>query len=327
MPATPIASLTSSCGNSSSHRRPSGLELRRRRRVAVQVALGQPNRADVEARREAARRELGRAAADVEERASRPLARRRRGASAALPRRLSRSFVEKPYDHSISPRNASPFSASRTALVATASVRSAPSVSSSRRKSARTLRTRATGTGSRPPAGVDAFAEARDDAPAHDLIDAAFLDVGDEEASRIRAEVDRRDARHLRGTAPRSPSTERLTSPAAARSTASRASEACRRSAARVSRSAVIGERRRVRLRLRGRAQHALQRRVRSAGQRLDAAPQTQPAQGQNDAGADDRDDQEEQGKQGQQRDCGMVTVLLLRPRRGVEQSGSSPGS
>ena len=116
--------------------------------------------------------ELGRAAADVEQRACRPSTRRRPRASASASSSPESRRVAKPYDHSTSPRNASPFSASRTALVATASVRSAPSASSSRRKSVSTLRTRAIGTGQQPAAGVDALAEPRDDAAAHDLLDA-----------------------------------------------------------------------------------------------------------------------------------------------------------
>ena len=89
------------------------------------------------------------------------------------------------------------------------------------------LRTRAIGTGQEAPARVDALAEPRDDAAAHDLLDPAVLDVGDEQPGRVRAEVDRGDARHLRGTAPRSPATSACASAAAAAITASSASEAC----------------------------------------------------------------------------------------------------
>ena len=54
-----------------------------------------------------------------------------------------------------------------------------------------------------PAARVDALAEARDDAAPHDLDDVVALDVRDEQARRVGAEVDGRDARHLRGTRPR----------------------------------------------------------------------------------------------------------------------------
>ena len=138
------------------------------------------------------------------------------------------SRVAKPYDHSISPRNASPFSASRTALVATASVRSAPSPSSSRRYSVSTFRTRAIGNGEEAAARVDTLAEPGDARSAHELLDAAVFDVGDEQAGGVRAEVDRADARHLLGTAPRRRSRAALASAAAARSRASCASDVCR---------------------------------------------------------------------------------------------------
>src|SRR5205823_12163691 len=87
------------------------------------------------------------------------------------------------------------------------------------------------------PPGIDAFAESGHDALPHDLVDATVLDVGDEQAGRVRAEVDRGDARHFRGTAPRTPLIPRRTSAVAERRTASRSRERCSRSVARVSRS------------------------------------------------------------------------------------------
>ena len=53
------------------------------------------------------------------------------------------------------------------------------------------------------PPSVDAFAQPRDDGAPDDLLDAAVLDVGDEQACGVRPQVDRGDADHLRGTSPR----------------------------------------------------------------------------------------------------------------------------
>ena len=76
------------------------------------------------------------------------------------------------------------------------------------------------------PARVDALAEPRDARPAHDLLDAAVLDVGDEQPRGVRAEVDRGDARHLRRHEARGRGrTCAFASAAAARSTASCASD------------------------------------------------------------------------------------------------------
>ena len=214
VPATPIALPTASSGSSSRtavHAAASS--------TAVGGSLGRwrsvdPDRADLEAGRERLSRELGRAATDVQQ--------QRPGSSAPTPRRVSRAssspesrLVLNPYDHSISPRNASPFSASRTALVATASVRSAPSASSSCRKPVSTLRTRATGTGSRRRLASTPSPRRVTTLRREHRVDPARVDVGNEETGRVRTEVDRRDARHLRGTVLRSPSTDRLNSDAA----------------------------------------------------------------------------------------------------------------
>src|SRR5207253_6770494 len=81
--------------------------------------------------------------------------------------------------------------------------------------------------GQKAPARVDALAEARDPRPAQHLVHPAGLDVGDEEAGRVRAEIDRADAHHLRGTTPRTAAKAARASPAAARSNASSARDLC----------------------------------------------------------------------------------------------------
>ena len=58
--------------------------------------------------------------------------------------------------------------------------------------------------GQQPSARVDALAESRDPRAADDLLDPSVDDVGDEQPSRVRPEVDRGDARHFVGTMPRS---------------------------------------------------------------------------------------------------------------------------
>ena len=67
--------------------------------------------------------------------------------------------------------------------------------------------------GEQAPARVDAFAEPRDARAAQHLLDVAVLDVGDEQAGGVRAEVDRGDAHHLRGTAPRNREQRRVPRP------------------------------------------------------------------------------------------------------------------
>ena len=51
------------------------------------------------------------------------------------------------------------------------------------------------GEGEEATPAVDSFAEPRDHQPPRDLLDAAAAHVGDEQASGVRPEVDRRDAR------------------------------------------------------------------------------------------------------------------------------------
>ncbi len=83
---------------------------------------------------------------------------------------------------------------------------------------------------------VDTLAEARDGRAANDCLDAVTVDVGDEQAGRVRADVDRGDAHYLRGTRPVTrPTTERA-SPNAALSTAAVASDSCSSPRARSSR-------------------------------------------------------------------------------------------
>src|SRR5205085_7262995 len=91
--------------------------------------------------------------------------------------------------------------------------------------------------GKEAAAFVDAFAEPRDARAAQHLVDAAVLDVGDEQARGVRPEVDRPDARHLRGSSVRNESSEPRASVVAERTTASCASDSCSRSMAAVSRS------------------------------------------------------------------------------------------
>ena len=139
-----------------------------------------------------------------------------------------RRRVRKPYDHSTSPRNASPFSASRTALVATASVRSAPSVFELAAVVRQNVPNAGDGNRQQAAARVDALSEPCDACSAHELLHAAVLHVGDEQACGVRAEVDRADARHLLGTKLRIRLNVAFASAAAARSTASCASDVLR---------------------------------------------------------------------------------------------------
>jgi len=63
---------------------------------------------------------------------------------------------------------------------------------------------------------IDSFAELRDRRTALDFLHLAVFDVCDEEAGGVRAEVDRGDAHHLRGTAPRNANSVERASVAAA---------------------------------------------------------------------------------------------------------------
>src|SRR5581483_7860260 len=76
---------------------------------------------------------------------------------------------------------------------------------------------------------VDALAEPRDAQPADDIVDPAVLDVGDEQARRVRADVYRADARHFVGRNARMPRTALRTSWTASSSTRARASDRFRR--------------------------------------------------------------------------------------------------
>ena len=78
--------------------------------------------------------------------------------------------------------------------------------------------------GEEAAAGVDAFAEPRDARLTVHLVDASVLDVGDEQARRVRAEIDRGDS-HLRGYRPATRRTGPVASSSASRRTAKRASE------------------------------------------------------------------------------------------------------
>ena len=129
-------------------------------------------------------------------------------------------------------RNSTPFTASRTALVPTASARSAPSpaivapvVGEARRHALDGGREEAAGR-------VDALAEVRDPRLPVELDEVAVDDVGDEEPGRARAQVDRGDARHLRGKKNVSRPSVDSTSSSAPVSTASRRREAASRASA-----------------------------------------------------------------------------------------------
>src|SRR4029077_16483385 len=86
--------------------------------------------------------------------------------------------------------------------------------------------------GEEAPARVNALAELRDARSAHQFLNAPVVDIGDEEARGVRAQVDRRNAHYLRGTARRSARMLWLTSSAAERRTASCASDAWSRATA-----------------------------------------------------------------------------------------------
>ena len=75
--------------------------------------------------------------------------------------------------------------------------------------------------GEQAPPLVDALAEQGELESARELVDTPSVDVGDEQPGRVRAEVDRRDADHLRGTTPVTQFTVARTSATAAVSTAS----------------------------------------------------------------------------------------------------------
>src|SRR5262249_22465116 len=79
--------------------------------------------------------------------------------------------------------------------------------------------------GKQAAAPVDTLAEARDPLAPLDRLEPLAVDVGDEEARRVRAQVDRCDAGHLLGMNDRAESTSERTSPAAPMSTRVRASE------------------------------------------------------------------------------------------------------
>jgi hypothetical protein len=111
------------------------------------------------------------------------------------------SRVAKPNPHSTSPRNASPFSASRTALVDGEGALGAERLELAPVVGQRVAHARDR-DGEEAMSRIDAFAELRDRRAALDFLHAPVLDICDEEAGGVRAEVDRRNAHHLRGTAP-----------------------------------------------------------------------------------------------------------------------------
>ena len=207
-----------------------------RRRVAVQVALGQAHGADVEARAEVGCRQLGRAAADVEE--------QRSGVERAdSAQRQLGLFVagEQTRPEAVRPLD---LAEERLAVLGVAN--------RARRDGERALRAEllelAPKLGERvpytcdrerqeAPSRVDALAEARDDASPDELVDVAVGDVGDQEPRRVRAQIDGGDARHFFGITRRSPATVLRTSATAACRTRSWASEACSLAVAAVSRS------------------------------------------------------------------------------------------
>jgi hypothetical protein len=207
--------------------RQGGAHLRRHAVEVASVPFGQPDAAEVEARPEVVRDQLGRAAADVHD----DRAGRERPDAAERHRRLlvagqqARCEPVGPFD----------LAQERLAVLGVAYrarrngeyalgaqlVGFAPEVGE-RVADARDR------DGEEAPARIDSFAEPGDPCPPRDLGHVAVRDVGDEEAGGVGAEVDRGDPRHLRGTRPRIDARRLRGSSAAARITASSWSDPCR---------------------------------------------------------------------------------------------------
>ena len=173
-----------------------------RGRVVVQVALGLADRAHAGSRRGSPGRRPG---APITYSVLPPpmsitsaVSVRRRPAVA--PRKVSRASSSPEMVRASIPKrsrrssaNSGPFSASRTALVATATIRSAPWSSISR---AVVLgdRHHALDRGVREPAGgVHALAQPGDVRPALELLELAVPHLGDQQPGRVGAQVDYRD--------------------------------------------------------------------------------------------------------------------------------------
>ena len=162
----------------------------------MQVALGQPHGADVEARADPRPDELGRAAAEVDH--------ERVGAADAAPGQLRLLLARE---------QARPEPVASLDLVqellavfgvadgARRDEQDARRVELARDQpivGERLPRARERG-GEKAPTLVDALAEPDDPGLPVELIEAAGVDVGHEQAHRVRAQVDRRDADHLCG--------------------------------------------------------------------------------------------------------------------------------
>ena len=207
VPATPTslaARLVRRSGRSRARRSQRG-HLGGGRRVGVQAALRHPHAADVEARRidyavRASEHQLGRAAADVADERARHRVEPRRdtavGELGLLPAREEPRLEAVP--RPTSARNSRPFAASRTALVAVASTRSA---SSSARPGGVAVE-----HGVHPihrrigeaPVGVDPVAEPGDLEQALGLVQLRAADVGHQEPGRVRPHIHRADTHHRR---------------------------------------------------------------------------------------------------------------------------------
>ena len=156
------------------------VQVGRRRRVAADEALGQPDAPHL-------RRDRGGriAPSPGRTRSSRPRCRARgrapgrpglgwrRGTRAATPRPRSRSRASDPVSSRTGRSNASAFEASRTAAVAPTWIRSTWSARARRTYRAITSSVRSSGVGGEPAGLVDALAEPGDDHVARELLEAA----------------------------------------------------------------------------------------------------------------------------------------------------------
>ena len=214
MPATPIAALDVEIGQQSRCERGSGVELSGRGRVGVKEALGQPHRADVEARPPLAEDQLGRAAADVDD---------ERGGverTDAAPGQVGLLVAGEQPGREAEPRpDLGQELGSVRGIACGARRHRERSLRAERLELVPVARDRRQGArdrlGLKPPRRVDALAEPRHDGAAEHIVDPRSLDVGDEQPRRVGADIDRGDARHLPGMYLRTRRYEAYTSPAA----------------------------------------------------------------------------------------------------------------
>ena len=192
-----------------------GGELARGRRIAVQEAFREANRADIETRPEAVGDQFGRAAADVEHERS----------HVDLPEPAARQLGfllagEQPRGKAVRPLDLAEkrfpvvgvaYGAGRNCecSLGAESFELAPEIGECVANARDRKREQA-------PTGVHPFAEPGHDAAADDLFDSSVFDVGHQKPSGIRAEVDRCDAGHFVGTTRRRRASAAVTSPAAA---------------------------------------------------------------------------------------------------------------